>query len=356
MADSYYQIATTPRLYVSYPLFQYANGALDQYAIDEGLISDEELIQLIQLDPSKTITIPQSEGGAVQLNYRVNPTSDQSDMRYNKLWDFNYVMILGHNFASANVTYVPYIMRSNYQNAEIISNAYLKNSSLNNSVPEYDGYSISTLNANSPVQFSDHNIFRLEIKDNNLDTTLQMGSLSWGSYFDFPHNADINESLTIDYGVKQKQTISGKTISTANWTKTDNWITEPFGLKGPYEQQSNQFQRRSGRRTWTINFDSLAPEKVMPQYPFLNYKGFQPKANHTTDASGNSEYTINNGIDFYTKVVHRTMGGHLPMVLQLDKDVTSSEGFAIVRMDKNYKITQKTPNLYNIRLKLIEQI
>ena len=89
MADSYYQIATTPRLYVSYPLFQYANGALDQYAIDEGLISDEELIQLIQLDPSKTITIPQSANGAVQLNYRINPISDESDMRYNKLWDFN---------------------------------------------------------------------------------------------------------------------------------------------------------------------------------------------------------------------------------------------------------------------------
>ena len=29
MAQSHYQIATTPKLYVSYPLWQYANGALD---------------------------------------------------------------------------------------------------------------------------------------------------------------------------------------------------------------------------------------------------------------------------------------------------------------------------------------
>ena len=29
MAKSHYQTPTSPRLYVSYPLFQYANGALD---------------------------------------------------------------------------------------------------------------------------------------------------------------------------------------------------------------------------------------------------------------------------------------------------------------------------------------
>ena len=29
MANSFYQTTTTPKLYVSYPLWQYANGALD---------------------------------------------------------------------------------------------------------------------------------------------------------------------------------------------------------------------------------------------------------------------------------------------------------------------------------------
>ena len=140
MANSFYQTTTIPRLYVSYPLWQYANGALDQYAIDEGLISDEELIQLIQLDPSKTITIPQSENGAVQLNYRINPKSDESDMRYNKLWDFNYVMILGHNFATANASYFckaegtgSYLATDNLINFPAVQNPLT-----------YDGFSIST--------------------------------------------------------------------------------------------------------------------------------------------------------------------------------------------------------------------
>ena len=50
------------------------------------------------------------------------------------------------------------------------------------------------------------------------------------------------------------------------------------------------------------------------------------------------------------------MANHLPMVLQLDKDNPSPESMAIVRMDKNYSIKAKTPNLYNISLTLTEQI
>ena len=52
MANSYYQTPTTPRLYVSYPLWQYANGGLDFYALGGSAYSDgvnvidEDLIKL----------------------------------------------------------------------------------------------------------------------------------------------------------------------------------------------------------------------------------------------------------------------------------------------------------------------
>ena len=61
MANSSYQIATTPKLYVSYPLFQYASGALDVYSNSDGnnnsFLNDEEMIKLIQIDPSNQIQI-----------------------------------------------------------------------------------------------------------------------------------------------------------------------------------------------------------------------------------------------------------------------------------------------------------
>ena len=58
MANSYYQVATTPKLYVSYPLFQYANGALDSYTTDKGSFSDDNIIKPLQIDPSNQITFP----------------------------------------------------------------------------------------------------------------------------------------------------------------------------------------------------------------------------------------------------------------------------------------------------------
>ena len=82
-----------------------------------------------------------------------------------------------------------------------------------------------------------------------------------------------------------------------------------------------------------------------------NYDNFD-----TTD-SNDSLYNINDGLDFFTTVVNKCMGSHLPMVLQLDKDNPTPDQFAIVRISsKNYKITQKSPNLYNISLTLTEQI
>ena len=88
-----------------------------------------------------------------------------------------------------------------------------------------------------------------------------------------------------------------------------------------------------------------------------NDNNYQQQDNHTTNARRNtSRYDILDSEDFFTNVIHRTISGHLPMVLQINKDDNSPSNFAIVRMDKNYTVTQKSPNLYNIKLTLIEQI
>ena len=176
----------------------------------------------------------------------------------------------------------------------------------------------------------------------------------WGKSFEFPINTSLSTTTKFEYGIKQKSTISGKTISTANWTKPNNWITEPFGLGN---QEGDNYQRRSGRRVWKMQFDSLAPDKVMNQNMMMNSNGFTAQDNHSTAAdSVESLYNINDATDFYTNVVHRSMSSHLPMVLQIDKNDNSPSNFAIVRMNKDYTIKQKSPNLYSISVTLTEQI
>ena len=351
MANSFYQTTTSPRLYVSYPLWQYANGALDSvnsYQLDN---TDDDLYRLIQLDPSNITTLNPT-GDITALTYRIVPEADDfTDLLASNLWNFNYAMFLGHNFASANA--IPRIVvRNDADTQSALTTTNIINHTPE-SAPEYDGFSIMELQG---AGASDDYKFKFEIDSDAgfTELPLLLGSVSFGKYFDFPQNCDLSTSTTWDYGIKQKSTISGKTISTANWTKPNNWITEPFGLGS---ERGDNFQRKSGRRTWKLSFDSLAPDKVMNQNPMMNDNGWNHNFdNYSTTDDNSSLYNINNAVDFYTTVVNRCMANHLPMVLQLDKDNPSPESMAIVRMDKNYSIKAKTPNLYNISLTLTEQI
>ena len=348
MADSYYQIATTPKLYVSYPLYQYASGALDEYSSDNGIVSEEDMIKLLQIDPSNQVHL-QSESWWEYLRYKIVPSYDnESPVVTSGLWNFDFLMLLGHNFDSSNHRMgMVFSDGENYQEA---THSNIVNAADFN--PEYDGWSLYSIDDVPTDEYREIIIGVINEDTENIDC--KIGSVLWGKSFEFPINTSLSTTTKFEYGIKQKSTISGKTISTANWTKPNNWITEPFGLGN---QEGDNYQRRSGRRVWKMQFDSLAPDKVMNQNMMMNSNGFTAQDNHSTAAdSVESLYNINNSTDFYTNVVHRCMSSHLPMVLQINKDDNSPSNFAIVRMNKDFVVNQKAPNLYDISVTFTEQI
>ena len=348
MADSYYQIATTPKLYVSYPLYQYASGALDEYSSDNGSASQEDMIKLLQIDPSNQINI-YDESIYTSLNYKVVPSFDnETPVVTDGLWNFDFCMLLGHNFNTQNI--VPSLGFGDIDSSTTINTSNIVNASFG-SVPEYDGWSLCSLNNTAS---NEERYFKISLaNENGVDCNL--GSLLFGKSYEFPQNTTLATTTKFEYGIKQKTSTSGKTISTANWTKPNNWITEPFGLGS---QAGDNYQRRSGRRSWKMSFDYLAPDKVMNQNMMMNDNNYTPQDNHTEGAEQDSSlYNINNSTDFYTNVIHRCMNNHLPMVLQLDKDNNSPDQFAIVRIkNKSYQVKQKSPNLYSISVEFTEQI
>ena len=354
MANSSYQIATTPKLYVSYPLFQYASGALDSYYTDKQSISEEDMIKLIQLDPSNYVTFNDGVVSYEKFNYRIVPSYDDNNPVDTGLWNFDFFMMLGHNMHST--TGNKYIQLKAYRDDSFVYDLTYSNivNSPYESSPEYDGWSLAQID-DTP---SDANDLQIHFSSTNVSSNwdnFSLGALAWGKSYTFPINTQINTSTKFEYGISQKSTISGKTISTANWTKPNNWITEPFGLNDG--EQGDNYQRRSGKRVWKMTFDSLAPDKVMPQNMMMNSNGFTAQDNHSVAADGTSSlYNINNSEDFYSSVVHKTLGGHLPMVLQLDQNDTSPSNFAIVRMNKDYTVTQKSPLLFSYSITLTEQI
>jgi len=354
MANSSFQIATTPKLFVSYPLFQYASGALDSYYTDKQSISEEDMIKLIQLDPSNYVTFNDDVVSFEKFNYRIVPSYDNNNPVESGLWNFDFFMMLGHNMHSI-VGGKHFLLKAYKDNTHLgeLDYSNIVNSPYD-STPEYDGWSLAQINE-TPSDANDLQIhFTSESVNSNWDN-FSLGALAWGKSYTFPMNTQINTSTKFEYGIKQKSTISGKTISSANWTKPNNWITEPFGLNDG--EEGDNFQRRSGRRVWKMTFDSLAPDKVMPQNMMMNSNGFTAQDNHSVAADDvSSLYNINNSEDFYSAVVHKTMGGHLPMVLQIDSSDNSPSNFAIVRMNKDYTVTQKSPLLFSYSITLTEQI
>ena len=381
MATGHYQTATTPRLYVSYPLFAYATGGLG--SVSGEVATDEQMIKMIQLDPANYQTMNPLEGDSSNyFAYKlVSDNIAQNDINYGiDWWNFNYAMVLGHNLADHLAYPLVQSNQSDATNPTGQSWETAQNISLNNTttIQNYQGYASEVLyNGWSAIEINNKPTdpltqwFVLRLVSSGGATIwpsgdLKIGSILFGKYWDAPQNVDLSTSLSYSYGVKQKTTKSGKLLTNVNWTKPNSWVdgNEPFGLsEKDTPNRGDLYHRKTGKRTWKMNWTSLEPKYVMNQNPMLNSLGWENKDNYQTDFHDNSLYNIkdsNDGDsslgDFYTDVIHKTLGGSLPMVLQLNKNDASPSNMAIVKMTKPPTITQKSPNLYNISITLEEQI
>jgi len=385
MATGYYQTPQAPRLYVSYLLYAYATGGLGS-AYGEN-ITDEEAIQLIQLDPTNYLEIEPADDNHGFWYKLVPDYVIHGDTDYGKdFWNFNYAMVLGHNMADlgAGLRIFAAEIDPNNKDKGVWSNKTELSSTgdattIKNFTPfpnaiHYNGWSALEINqqpTSDQPYFVSFNFDNDDYQETdpyffNSGDSIKVGTFMLGKYWDAPQNVDLNTSLSYSYGVKQKTTKSGKSLTNINWTKPNSWVdgNEPFGLTEQYTiPRGDSHHRKTGKRTWKMNWTSLEPKYVMNQNPMLNSLGWENKDNYQTDFHDNSLYNIkdsNDGDsslgDFYTDVIHKTLGGSLPMVLQLDKNDASPSNMAIVKMTKPPTITQKSPNLYNISITLEEQI
>ena len=269
MAQGHHQIITQARIYTSYPLFLYASGGMDavrNYLQGVDNLTDEQLYKLILLDPSDVTEF--AAGADNWLAWRILPTEIPHDSVNDTNLVFNadnsYAMILGHNLNTANgSTWVTSFDEnadgSLSENALEANITTIKNYTDRYTVPEYNGWSALEL---GEMPNDTHKYVGMRFKSDEWQDNVKLGSILFGKYFDIPRNADLNLSLDYSYGNTQQTSISGKTISTSNWSKTDNWITEPFGLGN--EEYDNP-HRKSGRRTWNVSFTGLQPKYINNQ-------------------------------------------------------------------------------------------
>ena len=326
-----YQNVGTPRFYIDHVNYLKSLGAFAH----SGSITAEYRDSLYGLkSPSP---IPHSEGGG---GFAFNSSIINDEI--------NWAGVLGHNLNSLGIRW--YLEGYDGSYISIDNRASLINST--HSQNDLDGFGITIASpTNNPDGF---NFSRPPQKirfyfnsDGNLGYTptdnLQIGCLCYGKYYDMPHSPDLNLKMSIEMdGIKTVKTKGGASLTNIKYSKPQDW-----GSQGAWQLEGGT-NFRSGRREWDLSFSYLSDTDIMPLLGVQNYE---------LDGSNNPVVTedILDGTDFFSQVINRTMGGHLPFIFQPDNENSNPDQFAICRFDMDsFSYDQVAHNVYNVKLKIRE--
>ena len=323
-----YQLADKLTFYTSYPLYAYASGMLEQITSDTDL-TEEQLFNLINLNPSKISTF-------------ANELDDEIIFTLSQKIQPDFFMTLGHNFADTTQSITLLADEAELSTSQVV------NSNIDGDC-EYNGWSLANISDGIECD-------AMKLVFNNGAENM-VGSFLWGRKWTAPQNVDVSQTLKVNYGYKAKKSISGKTMSTLNYSKTGKWLLDAWELdSGVADTRNESTNSRNGIRTWSVNFSFLQDSKMMSQNNMLNSNNWtqDSQSEYSTGADGSSLSDTNNSTDFYTSVIKMTMGGHLPLVVKIS-DSTNSDQWAIVRIS-DYQVTQSNPKFINYKLVLEEQV
>ena len=323
-----YQLADKLTFYTSYPLYAYASGMLGEITSTTDL-SEEQLFNLISLNPSK-------------ISSFTNELDDDIIFNLSQKIQHDFFMTLGHNFAETNQNI------SLFADDVELSTSQVVNSNIDTDC-DYNGWSLASISNGSELE-------EMKLRFNNGAENM-IGSVLWGKKWIAPQNVDVNQTLKVSYGYKAKKSVSGKTISTLNYSKTGKWLLDAWELDANTSDTRNEpTNSRNGIRTWNVNFSFLQDSKMMAQNNMLNSNNWtqDSQSEYSTGADGSSLSDTNNSTDFYSAVIKQSMGGHLPLVINIS-DSTNSDQWAIVRIS-DYQVTQSNPKFINYKLTLEEQV
>ena len=196
----------------------------------------------------------------------------------------------------------------------------------------YGGFGILTWDANTDL----HNKIYFYLKDENENyfedwsDHIDFSGLTFGTYYEMPFSPDLAVKMSWEYdGVKTTTTKGGATLSNAMYHKPPD-----FGKEGYFVTYGGAGEsQRSGRRTWDLSFNYISDEDLEP----TTYYTYQ---------------TLRKNDDFYSRVINRCWGSHIPFIFQPDKN---KRDFALCRFDQDsFERTQVAPKVYKISLKIRE--
>ena len=349
-----YQNVGTPRFYIDILQWYTAIGA------------GSATKPAIGLNPSSLVDIDMNETGEVpypEFFYHFNASTKVK---------FNYFGILGHTNATDNY----------YINVDD-GTFYMNNLGLEEIVNIYTTIDEDTGFANFGFEHNGFSLMKLtDLQDQAFETInirvgTPIGCFTMGNIYEMGHAPDLKLTMAYEYdGIKSATTKGGHTLSNASYLKPADW-----GNMGAWQlssttetgQSAVPSNLRSGRRVIDLSFSFLADTDMFPVNASSGYSAYTNDGYHTdtlnpttgvADISTTSETggtagafnsNILDGTDFFSQCWNKTLAGHLPMIVQMDKDNNNPDQFMLARFDQSsLKVKQTMHRRYDVKLKIRE--
>lgn len=257
----------------------------------------------------------------------------------------SFVAILNHNMATVDAKFRVYasdteshIQAVNFGSATPASCTEVVNGTPN---ANGDGNALisPSIDGSTIITFAEHDLryvgIQIEGKTSNTfdtSTSLTIGCIMVGEYFDMPQAPDLNVKRSIKFdGKKTKQSLGGQKYT--NFTNYGKLASATS--KSPFVRTSDATQVYGGRMSYDMNFSYLDSTDIMPDNYAQNI--------HTDD-------------NVIEDIWAKTNGGGLPMIATMDGTSTAESDYLYCRFDQDsLDMTQVAPDMFNIKLKLTEE-
>jgi len=284
------------------------------------------------------------------------------------LRDINYLMLLGHTFNSSGTFFRVRFKENNNYIAQLVS--YNITGQSNNSIEVKE----SLQNGASVFTSIDHDYVPITIEwETNSDTesnTLQsaydeivvecwnetgddisFSGISIGNYYDLPYSPDLGINKTISYDSVTFESGFGKTYS------SNYGSSKPFNpFMSVYSNASEETQYAdlstmddpqdyipSGRRSYELAYSYISKDMAGQNYLYPRDMN-NPQDMANLDINKYYDSAKNN---FYTSVINKTMGTHIPFIFSLNGSNPNELMLARFK-DNNFSFDEVAPNVHNV--------
>ena len=380
-----YQKVATPRFYIDQIQylkssgFDFKKAYLDEGFTEEFINNGENTKHSIIQDSEVFTFEPNIQKNIISNNgidspddflYWVVPTGYLTANELNSSNIGRYVAFLNHDIGSRNFRgWFNWFDNSNVRTQDPLLDSIINFDSSTHQISN-NGCSIFELKKDFDGFNPDDNyknmarigVAKIETLSNDQVNEVNIGALSWGTYYDMPHSPELDITMEIEFdGFDTIKTLGGATMTNVRYAGSPWWYDVDANKVEPWAVgDSAAITKRNGRRTWTMKFSyldqkNLLSSNYMSNHYMENNSGYDSNNLGTNENDEQQFYfNIDNDDSFVSQVLNKVGNGQR-FIFQPDNTANNPSDFAIAMLDQDsLQIKQVANGVYDISLKITE--